>query len=115
MHNNKLTEKYFPVFPEESVLFTSLKRCKNQQLKCGLMEYYISATALKIQNTKFYEERCYFFGTDEHTYFYITPLPIPTTNFGLLLRDSLTHPMLSTMLFSFDPKTSMSLVTRFDP
>ena len=79
------------------------------------MEYYISATALKIQNTKFYEERCYFFGTDEHTYFYITPLPIPTTNFGLLLRDSLTHPMLSTMLFSFDPNTSMSLVTRFDP
>ena len=113
MHNNKLTKKYFPVFPEESVQLTSLKRYKSQQLKCSLMKYYISATALKIQNTKFYEERCSFLGTDEHTYFYVTPLP--TTKFGLLLRDSLTHPMLSTMLFSFDPKTSMSLVTRFDP
>ena len=68
MHKNKLTKKYFPVFPEESVLLTGLKRCKSQQLKCGLMKYYISATALKTQNTKFYEERCSFSRTDEHIF-----------------------------------------------
>ena len=32
-----------------------------------------------------------FFGTDEHTYFYLL-LGYPTTNFGLFLRDGLATP-----------------------
>ena len=69
--------------------------------------------SLEDSNTKFYEEinsysfsysvfffhtitdqhmvKVLFFGTDEHTYFYLL-LGYPTTNFGLFLRDGLATP-----------------------
>ena len=63
MHNNKLTKKYLPIFPEESTVYTTLGTSKNQKLEMRFNEMLFLCHSCKDSKQRLYEEiNSYSFG-----------------------------------------------------
>ena len=64
MDNNKLTKKYLPIFPEESVVYTTLETSKNQKVEVWFNEIMLFLChSSEHSKQRFYEEiNSYLFG-----------------------------------------------------
>ena len=63
MHNNKLTKKYLPIFPEESTVYTTLETSKNQKVEVWFNEMLFLCHSCKDSKQIFHEEiNSYSFG-----------------------------------------------------
>ena len=64
MDNNKLTKKYLPIFPEESVVYTTLETSKTQKVEVWFNEIMLFLCHISEDSKQnFYEEiNSYLFG-----------------------------------------------------